>query len=79
MRIDRSTILVDGETPPIYVNSFFQTNIDEKYETISNFLVDKYKQMPPRGHEIKIGNHLYLIEEVTEDHIERILIKKRKK
>jgi len=79
MRIDRSTILVDGETPPIYVNSFFQTNIDEKYETISNFLVDKYKQMPPRGHEIKIGNHLYLIEEVTENHIERILIKKRKK
>ncbi|MBC8500182.1 MAG: hemolysin, partial [DPANN group archaeon] len=51
--------------------------IDEKYKTISNFLVDEYKKMPPRGHEIKIGNYLYLIEEVGEDHIERVLIRKK--
>ncbi|MFH1590023.1 MAG: hemolysin family protein [archaeon] len=79
MRINKNTILVDGETSPKYVNSFFQTNIDENYKTMHDFLVDQFKGMPKRRQEIKVRNHSYLIEEVGEDHIERILIRKMKK
>ncbi|MFH1771116.1 MAG: hemolysin family protein [archaeon] len=78
MRINKNTILVDGETSPEYVNSFFKTNIDTKFETIADFLIDKFGRVPPRRKEIIIRNHSYLIEEVGEDHIERVLIKNKK-
>ncbi|MBU0666881.1 MAG: CNNM domain-containing protein [Nanoarchaeota archaeon] len=78
MRIDKNTILVDGETPPNYINSFFQMSIPEKFATLSDYLIHKYKQLPPRGKELKIGKHLFFIEEIGEEFIERVRIKKLK-
>ncbi|NQU98608.1 HlyC/CorC family transporter [Candidatus Woesearchaeota archaeon] len=78
MRVDKNIILVDGETSPKYVNSFFQTDLDTKHDTVSDLLIDEFKKVPPRGQEIKINNHIYFIEEVGEEHIERIKVRKHK-
>ena len=65
-------------TPPNYINSFFQMSIPEKFATLSDYLIHKYKQLPPRGKELKIGKHLFFIEEIGEEFIERVRIKKLK-
>lgn len=77
MRIDKKTILVDGETSPKYINSFFNTNLPEEDETINDYLLRMHPNNNHRGAEIKIKNHTYLIEEVGDNHIERVLIRKK--
>ncbi|MFC2135703.1 hemolysin family protein [Bacteroidota bacterium] len=77
MRIDKKTTLADGETPPKYVNSFFNTNIPENYETLHDYLVDIYGKMPPRGQDVKIKKFTYHVEEIGEGNIERIKITKK--
>ncbi|MBU0472182.1 MAG: hemolysin family protein [Nanoarchaeota archaeon] len=76
MRINKQTILVDGETTSKYLNSFFNMSIDEKYETVSDFLIRKFRGMPGRGQMLKIKKHSFFIEEVGEEHIERVKVKR---
>ncbi len=76
MRLDKKTILVDGETPPRYLKSFFRINIPKKFDNVSDYLINKCRGLPARGLEIKIGKVNYKIEEVGEDHIERVVIRK---
>lgn len=77
MRIEKNTILVDGETSPKYVNSFFNVNLPVDHETMNHLILTEYKGMPPRGHEVVVGNVSLFIEEVGEEHIERILVRKK--
>lgn len=76
MRIDKNTVLVDGETEPSYVNSFFNVKIPLKYEDVSSYLLDKLGKKPKRGKKIKIDGKTFIVEELGEDHIERVVIKK---
>ncbi|MBU2443766.1 MAG: hypothetical protein KKF95_06870, partial [Nanoarchaeota archaeon] len=76
MRLSKKVILVDGETAPAYIKSFFHVNIPINFKTISDYLIDYNQGMPARGKKIKIDGMSFFIEEVGEKYIERIVIKK---
>lgn len=77
MRLAKNKILVDGETNPFMLKSFFNIYIPKKFEDLSDFLIRHNKGLPRRGQRIRIRNVTYTIEEVGVDFIERVVITKR--
>lgn len=75
-RINKNTILVDGESKINYVNSFFNINIPLKYANISEYLTERKEGEFKRGEQIKVGNIKFTVEEMGEDKIERVVIEK---
>jgi len=76
MRLDKHKILADGDTSPQYLKNFFQLNIPLKFETLSEYLLNRTKKVTEREEILKIGNIVYKIEEIGEGHIERVIIEK---
>lgn len=79
MRLDKNTILVDGETEISYVNDFFNVKMPHNKEiiTIHDFILEQLGSMPARGAHFKYQNVSFLIEEIGERDVERVkMIKK---
>lgn len=55
-RIDKNTILVHGKTEVKHINRFFNTSLDEEYNTISGLIEDKLGQIPKIGQKLRVGN-----------------------
>lgn len=76
-RIDKKTILVDGETEISAINNFFNVEIPGKGpETISAVILEKIGRIPKKGERINIDNLNLTIEEVTEREIKKVKIEK---
>ena len=77
MRIDKKTILVDGDTEIDDINDFFNVNLPGKMtDTISAVILGKIEKIPAHNEKIKINGLLLTIEQVTEKEIQKVKIEK---
>lgn len=76
-RIDKNTIIVMGDTSVYDINDFLNCLIPtEKNVNIAEAILNKYKKLPRKGTEIKLGNTIATIVSVKNRRIEKIQIKK---
>ena len=47
----------------------------EAYETLGGLLVENFESIPKEGTEISIGDYTFIAEQVSETHIEIVLLK----
>ncbi|MCK4968636.1 MAG: HlyC/CorC family transporter [Candidatus Aenigmarchaeota archaeon] len=77
-RIDKETILVDGETEVDDINDFFNIELPIKgTETISALILEKIGRIPKKGERIFLKNVKISIEEVTKKKINKVKINKQ--
>jgi CBS domain containing-hemolysin-like protein len=74
-RIDKKTILVNGEAEVEDVNDFFHTNFSAgKGDSMAWLVLDKIGEIPEIGQEIMIGEVKLIIEDADEKRIKKIKI-----
>ncbi|MCK4781442.1 HlyC/CorC family transporter [Candidatus Parcubacteria bacterium] len=77
MRIDKKTILVDGDTEIDDINDFFNIKLPGKItDTISAVILEKIQKIPQKGEKIKINNFTLTVEAVTPREIKKVKIEK---
>jgi CBS domain containing-hemolysin-like protein len=77
MRLNKKTILVDGDTEIDDINDFFNVKIPGKItDTISAVILEKLQKIPQKGEKIKIDNLVLTIEEATVKEIKKVKIEK---
>lgn len=77
MRLDKKTILVDGDTEIDAINNFFNVKIPGKgTDTISAVILDKIGRIPQKDEKINIGNLTLTIKNVTDREIKKVKIEK---
>ena len=74
-RIDKNTILVDGETEIDEINDFFNIELPIKgTETVSSLIFEKTGRIPRKGEEISFDHIKIIIEEASEKKIDKVRI-----
>ena len=77
MRIDKKTILVDGDTEIDDINDFFNVKLPGKMtDTISAVILEKIEKIPQKGEKIKINNLTLTVEAATPREIKKVKIEK---
>ena len=77
MRLNKKTILVDGDTEIDDINDFFNVKLPGKMtDTISAVILEKLQKIPQKDEKIKINNLILTIEEATAKEIKKVKIEK---
>ena len=77
MRLNKKTILVDGDTEIDDINDFFNVKIPGKItDTISAVILEKIEKIPQKEEKIKINDLTLTIEEATAKEIKKVKIEK---
>ncbi len=78
MRLDKKTILVDGDTEIDDINDFLNIRLPGKMtDTISALILETIERIPKKGEKIRIKNLILTIEEITSNEIKRVKIEKQ--
>ncbi|MBT7902378.1 HlyC/CorC family transporter [Candidatus Woesearchaeota archaeon] len=80
MRIDHNTIVAHGETEIYHINEFLGPCLaeDTPSVTISGLILEKLKQFPKKNAKINLEKAILKIEEVSDNHILKVRITKKK-
>ena len=78
-RVDKNTILVHGETEVKHINKFFNTSLDEKYNTISGLMEDKLGRIPKIGQRLKLDGVMLEVIDADKRTIKKVSIRKSEK
>ena len=77
MRLNKKTILVDGDAEIDDINDFFNVKLPGKMtDTVSAVILEKIEKIPQKGEKIKINNLTLTIEEATAKEIKKVKIEK---
>jgi len=78
-RVDKNTILVHGETEVKHINKFFNTSLDEKYNTISGLMEDELGRIPKVGQKLKLDGVMLEVIDADKRTIKKVSIRKSEK
>ena len=77
MRINKKTILVDGDTEIDDINDFFNVKLPGKItDTVSAVILEKIERIPQKGEKIRINNLSLTVNEATSKEIKKVKIEK---
>ncbi len=76
-RINKRKILVYGKTEIKHINRFFNSKLDQEYNTISGLIEDKLNNIPKPGQQLKINNLLLEVKEADKKTIKKVIITKK--
>ncbi len=76
-QIDETTYKFSARLEVDYLNEMYKLDLpeDDEYETLGGLIVNEMGQIPEKNSEIKIGDYLFTILEVSNTKIELVLVK----
>ncbi len=76
-RVDKNTILAHGETEVKHINKFFNTVLDEKYNTVSGLIEKKLGRIPKIGQRLKLEGVTLEVIDADKKTIKKVSIVKK--